>query len=132
EVDVDEVTPDLVELDLAGLGELVVVAEAQRDQRVHTVGEDQVEVVRRDGHRGGLAAEAVDDGREAALTAEAARGPGAPVGARFSGENDVVGHGATDPFEKRWNARRRGPESYPLASQTLLAAPVHVFGGLLP
>ena len=75
EVDVHELAPGGVALDLAGEREHVVAVDVEVDQRVGAAlaGQDVLQLAGRDGDGDRVVAEAVDDGRDLALPAEAAR-----------------------------------------------------------
>ena len=89
EVDVDEVAPQRVALDLAGEGEDVVAVDLERDQRVDAAValEDVLELTGGDGDVDGVGAEAVDDRGNHAVAPEPSGGAGAEVGARLGDES---------------------------------------------
>ena len=113
EVDVHELAPGGVALDLPGEREHVVAVDLEGDQRVGAAlaGEDVLQLAGRDGDRDGVGAEAVDDGGDLALTAQAAGGRRAQLGARLGGESDVR-HGDAKAFEPGFQ-RRTAPEHAP-------------------
>ena len=98
EVDVHQLAPRGVALDLAGEGEDVVAVDLERDQRVGTAlaGEDVPEVA--GGHRDhqGVGVEAVDDRRDLAGATQPTRRARALLGALLGNESDVS-HDARNP-----------------------------------
>src|SRR5262249_10092202 len=132
EVDVDEVAPGVVALDLAGQREHGLAVELEVDQGVGAglARQDVGELPRRDADLERLVAEAVDDGRDLALAAQPARGPGTPFGARNSSEDDVR-HGRKYYRLSPWkisltlvslNTARRASATIPAIESTVSAA----------
>jgi hypothetical protein len=109
EVDVHERALHRVALDLPGERELFGAVDLERDQRVRARlrRQDRAELVRVDRHRLGVLAEAVDDTRQAALTAQTAGGTRALVGAELGGELGV-GHGELPRYERNGAAEVTG------------------------
>ena len=85
EVDVHQDPLGGVAVDLAGEGEHALAVDVEGDQGVGTrlAGEDVLQLAGGHGDREGVGAEAVDDGRHLALTAEASGGARPQRGARF-------------------------------------------------
>ena len=98
EVDVHQLTPRGVALDLPGEGEDVVAVDLERDQRVGTTltGEDVPELA--GGHRDHerVDAQAVDDRRDLAGAPQPTRRAGALLGALLGNQSDVS-HDARNP-----------------------------------
>ena len=90
----DELAARRVAVDLSGERENAVAVDVEADQCVGAAlaGEDVLQLAGGNGDRHGVGAEAVDDRRDFALTAQAARRTGPQRLARFGGEGDV-GHG---------------------------------------
>ena len=97
EVDVHEGAFGGVALDLASERELLLAVDSEGDQSVRPARprQDVRELTRRDRDRHALLAEAVDDGRDEALPAQATGRTRASGGAQFGSESGV-GHGSSD------------------------------------
>ena len=113
EVDVHELALGGVALDLAGEREHALAVDVEGDQRVGPglAGEDVLQLAGPHGDRDGFGAEAVDDGGDLALTAEAAGGARPEVGARLGGEGDVR-HGGRRAFQPSRTARNSKTEQF--------------------
>jgi hypothetical protein len=95
EVDVHEVAPGGVALDLAGEREVLVTVDLEVDQGVRPglAGEDVAELAGGHGDGDGITTEAVHDGGHEALTTDATGRPGSEIGARSGFELDVCHDG---------------------------------------